>query len=460
MMVKPGKSSRRSGRKTVAVICPTIWDADELSRIEHNGEYKFIYWPLPSLWTGKISRLWLVLSHLKLASINRFINTSVSHFRQNPVDGVIGTDDYLGTALASAIAEALGLPSPSVKTVLTCQHKFYSRLVQQSIVPQATPKFDLIKRVEDGDEATSSLPYPLFAKPVRGTFSILAQCIENSAELSKLVKLSNADRLLWYLRLRSFNSLINRYTQFSFNADYFIAEELLTGYHVSLEGFCSKGETHVIGILDSFMYEGTQSFRRFEYPSRLPRDVQNRMEVIAKLLMPALHFDNGLFEIEMYYNADRDQIRIVEVNPRMCPQFADLFEKVDGINPYGLLLGIATGSVPTMPKHQGQYGVAASFVIRSFKGGWARRFPNEEHIRRAQTQIPDARIRLFYKQGDHLSSRVRQFQDMSSVRLAVINIGGADRRTLMNSFRSVLNQLPFEVEPSNGFDQLLLEVSK
>lgn len=459
-MLKAGKSLGRSGRKTVAVICPTIWDADELSRIDRNGEYEFVYWPYPALWSGQSSGLWLVLSHLKLANINRFIDDSVSYFKRNRVDGVIGTDDYLGSALASAIAEPLQLSSPTVKSVVTCQHKFYSRLVQQSAVPHATPAFDLIERVKQDQEPAPSLQYPFFAKPVRGTFSILAQRIENASDLTKLIKLTMADKLLWHLRLRSFNTLLKRYTELRHSADYFIGEELLGGQHVSLEGYCDRGQIHVMGILDSFMYDGTQSFRRFEYPSRLPEDVQQRMEAIAKVLMPALHFDNGLFEIEMFYDADRDDIRIVEVNPRMCPQFADLFEKVDGINSYELLLGLATRSVPRVLKRQGEYGVAASFVIRSFKDGWARRLPNAEHLRRAKTLMPEARIRLFYKQGDQLCSRVKQLQDMSSVRLAVINIGGADRRDLMDNFGKVLNELPFEVQPSNGFDRLLLEVSK
>lgn len=454
------KRSGSSSPKTVLVVCPTVWDADELRLIERNGRYKFIYWPYPTLWTAHPGSLWLALAHLRLFSVNRFVDTTVKYFRAHPIHGVIGTDDYLGAVLASVVAEHLRLPAPAAKAVLTCQHKYYSRLIQKATVPYASPDFDLIERTDTLREPICSLAYPFFAKPVRGTFSILAQRVDNARELKDLVTLSTADEVLWYLRLRSFNSLLARYTQLERSADSFIGEELLTGKHVSLEGYCHQGTTHVMGILDSFMYEGTQSFRRFEYPSRLPNEVQTRMHAIATTLMPALNFDNGLFEIEMYYNPNLDEIRIVEVNPRMCSQFADLFEKVDGTNSYELLLSIATGAEPNMLKEQGRYGVAASFVIRTFKGGRARRLPSSLEVGRVMNLIPDARIRLFHKQGDRLSSQLRQLQDISSVRLAAINIGGADRTDLTARFLSAMKELPFEVEPLNGFDRLLLEVSK
>ena len=56
------------------------------------------------------------------------------------------------------------------------------------------------------------------------------------------------------------------------------------------------------------------------------------MAEIAKTLMRGMGFDNGMFNIEMMYDADADRIGIIEINPRMASQFADLYEKVDGTN--------------------------------------------------------------------------------------------------------------------------------
>ena len=41
-----------------------------------------------------------------------------------------------------------------------------------------------------------------------------------------------------------------------------------------------------------------------------------------------------MFNIEMMYDAATDRIGIIEINPRMASQFADLYEKVDGTNSY------------------------------------------------------------------------------------------------------------------------------
>ena len=51
---------------------------------------------------------------------------------------------------------------------------------------------------------------------------------------------------------------------------------------------------------------------------------------VGRSVMPALGFDNGQFNIELVYNPEADTVHIVEINPRMSSQFADLFEKVDG----------------------------------------------------------------------------------------------------------------------------------
>ena len=59
-------------------------------------------------------------------------------------DGIISTSDYPGTLLASVLCHELGLIGPSPKSILLAQHKYYSRLIQEKSIPEATPKFALI----------------------------------------------------------------------------------------------------------------------------------------------------------------------------------------------------------------------------------------------------------------------------------------------------------------------------
>ena len=53
-----------------------------------------------------------------------------------------------------------------------------------------------------------------------------------------------------------------------------------------------------------------------------------------------------LWNIEMMYDAAADRVSIVEVNPRICGQFADLYQKVDGTNSYEIALALCTGARP------------------------------------------------------------------------------------------------------------------
>lgn len=124
-----------------------------------------------------------------------------------------------------------------------------------------------------------------------------------------------------------------------------------------------------LGVVDSLMFPGTQIFRRFEYPSSLPQGVVARIEDVARRALQTVGFDRGLFNIEFIYDARRDSVHIVEVNPRMASQFADLYEKVDGINTYDILVDLALGRVPAKRRRQGRYKVAVSHVMRRFEDG-------------------------------------------------------------------------------------------
>ena len=102
-----------------------------------------------------------------------------------------------------------------------------------------------------------------------------------------------------------------------------LAEELLEGAQATLDGYVSSGEVHTLGVVDSVMFPGTLAFQRFEYPSALPRRVQEEMTAIARRVMPTLGFDGGAFNIEFIHNPARDTLRIIEINPRISTQFAD-----------------------------------------------------------------------------------------------------------------------------------------
>jgi hypothetical protein len=64
-----------------------------------------------------------------------------------------------------------------------------------------------------------------------------------------------------------------------------IAEGLLRGDQVTVEGYAYGGEVTILGVVDSIFFPGTLAFSRFEYPSALPEHVQECMADIARKVM-------------------------------------------------------------------------------------------------------------------------------------------------------------------------------
>ena len=150
--------------------------------------------------------------------------------------------------------------------------------------------------------------------------------------------------------------------------------------------------------------------------------------------MRGLGFDNGMFNIEMMYDADADRISIIEINPRMASQFADLYEKVDGTSSYSVLLDIAQGSAPRFTRRQGRYGFAASFVLRSFEDSLVAAAAEPRPISSASPpSIPDIRVELHATLGRKLSD---EFQDGKSYRYGIVNLGGRDLADVLEQFEA------------------------
>ncbi len=418
----------RSGPPRIGLVCPTMWDDTEMPALVARGRAEIRnYGYDASEDPGRFDAL-------------AFVQEATDHFRSHRVDGIVASDDYPGTPTAAVIARALGLPGPSPRAVLLCQHKYYSRLAQRAVVPEAVPEFALVDP-RDLAPAIAALRFPAFVKPVKSFFSVLARPVADAAELERLARRAGG-----HLRdfVRPFNQLLGRYTDFALDGGYLIAERPLRGQQATLEGCVFRGEIMTLGVVDSIMYPGTISFRRFEYPSALPAQVQSRMADIAARFMRSIDFGDGLFNIEMMYDPDADTLHIIEVNPRMCPQFADLMEKVNGVNTYEILVDLASGRRPAVRRPGARFAAAASLVPRLFEDRRVARVPGSAQIERLLERFPDARLKILCREGHRLGE---ELQDGASYRYAVLNIGGDSRDDVLARGRTALEQLDFAFEP-------------
>jgi biotin carboxylase len=355
------------------------------------------------------------------------------------IDAVISTDDYPGSALAAIIAERLGLPGPDPKIVLISQHKYLSRVAQAGLVPDAVPPFFLIDTAE-GASLPEERSFPLFVKPVKSFFSVGAGEVASRVELAALLTRWRAlDQ--FFLPLER---MLERYTGDSIGSKRLIGEGVLKGEQVTVEGYAFGGKAHVFGVVDSIMFPGTIAFARFDYPSRLAESVQARMADIAIRMMEGIGFDNGLFNIEMTYDAETGRTSIIEINPRIASQFADLYEKVDGTSSYRVLLDIAQGRSPRFTWRRGRYPFAASCVLRAFADHHVVRIPDEAEVERITRFFPGTRIELHATPGRKLSD---DLNDGHSYRYGIINLGGSDLAEVVLKFEAISETLGIKLVP-------------
>ncbi|HJM68791.1 MAG TPA: ATP-grasp domain-containing protein [Candidatus Babeliales bacterium] len=367
--------------------------------------------------------------------LNYHIDECIKQVKENHAIGIYSSRDYLGNLVSCLVANKLGLPGPSPQAILTCHHKYYSRLAQQQYVPEACPPFQLIdpKNINRED---IKLSFPLFVKPVKSYFSMYAQKVDSFKELQQLApKLMPSNEFL-----EPINQALKQYSNYPLSANYLIAEELLSEKQVTIEGYIYKEQPYILGVTDSIMYPGTMSFERFQYPSSLPQAVQDRMADIAVRLMKGINFDNAFFNIEYFYNHKDNSIKIIEVNPRSVAQFADLYERVDGTNSYQLLINLAAGKEPQPTRGKGEFNYSASCALRVFEDQFITKTPTLIHRCHARAVFPDAHIRIFAKERQKLSESI---QDGKSFMYAVINLGGDSSNDLKRRLHLCKQLLPF-----------------
>jgi biotin carboxylase len=332
---------------------------------------------------------------------------------QTGLHGVFGSSDSTA-ALAVVVADRLGLPGPGYEAFMRCHDKLVCRRVSQATVPEATPAFAMLDALRP--PSTPVLPYPFFVKPVQGHLSQQAYVVDSDERLAEVLAAA---------RRASFRHLI--------------AEELLAGRLVTFEGFMHNGEMTPIGVTDAVMHENGISFLRFEYPSSLPDGPQQRMADIAGRLMPALEFDQSMFNIEFFVAPD-GRVSIVEVNGRMASQFAPLVRSVHGVSSYEIQLELAAGGRPEVPRRRPGV-VAASFVMRTYRDAIVRSVP---HTWPVVERFPGSQIELLVNEGQRLSENDG---DPLSHRLAVIALSGPDIETLVSLNEQAVELLPFDLEP-------------
>ena len=403
-----------AGGKRVLVLFPGRWDKRHFSHPRYRDRFEMVFHD-QDMWTFPRG-LWRIMRFDPVG----YIDEVTRRFAGRGIDGVLSTDEYVGNVVAHAVAERLGLPCARPDVVLETCHKHFARQRQREVVPEAVPEVQLMS-VPPPRECEVRLPYPFFVKPVRGSFSIFSARVDSYPDLRSHLALGVGWTLGLKTVLRPFNDLYRHYFNGAVNANRFIAEELLRGQQVCVDGFVQNGKVTLLGVIDARFFPGTHAFERFQYPSVLPNEVQQRMHDVVRKLVVGLGIDHGPFNVELVYDHRCDHIYVLEMHPRISYQFADLYEDVDGTNTYDLMLDLAVGNAPVVRHREGKHASSASLVIRKFQGKRVVRMPTPETLGGFVERNPTARVELFAKLG----SMNPEMRAMGSYRCALINVGGS-----------------------------------
>lgn len=420
-----------SSRPPVVLISPNVWDRAQIPPLIDASRLPY-----------KVQSYGPDLEHsLEVLDADAFIRRAVDDLSAMKVRGVTSSSDYPGCLLASFVAQELGLPGPDPRSLLLCSHKYYARLAQSAAVPEATPQFRLLN-----PRATPfrdfDLPFPVFVKPVKSWFSQFARRVESFEEMRAFL---TSPGVATHLRdfVRPMNQLLARYPDFEVDAGYMLAEEVLTGQQVTLEGLVTQGRVIVVGIVDSVMYARSNSFEHFDYPSSLAPEVAERMRLLSERAMSHVGFDQGLFNVEFIYDSVADSIGIVEINPRMCGQFADLMGAVNGTNTYELLFALAVGATIPPVRPGGTHRLGTSYVLRHFQDAVVVRAPDLTTVAERAGPASVTLVSAFYGDGDRLSDNDFE-SDGYSYRYAVVNVVADSPETLAEHLTIARNALTFD----------------
>jgi hypothetical protein len=354
-------------------------------------------------------------------NMDRFVNRLVRRHRAD-LQAVLSHEEQFGALAAALVAERLGLPGTNPDAILKLQHKESCRNIIEKVAPECNVGFSVLD-CRLGEVPRVDLNYPVFVKPVKASFSVLARRLDNYEQLREHVLFGRFEHHIIDRLVTPFDDVCQSRLGQSTDARRMLVEEHVDAAQFNLDGYVLDGKAHMIGIVDEVMYPDTQAFLRFEYPSKLPQTIQQRaFDAAAKVLREA-GFDHGFFNMEFFYDAHTDRLQIVEFNPRLAAQLADLYERVDGLDVHSMSLALAMGENPaSVPLKPPRGAVAASCALRTFDGTMPAATPRAKR-RSVQERFADSIILHFPKSA---SGRRREYKWMNSNRFGVINLHGRD----------------------------------
>lgn len=421
-----------SRRARMLVLFGADWDDHLLPRYERAGRYAFHTHGFDLFrFPSNAQLMWF--------DVWRFVDRLVRRYRGR-VDGVFSSNEQFGALAAALVAERLGLPGARPDAILRAQHKYEARRRLAEVTPDLVPPFQLVPYDIAAGQA-SALQYPLFVKPVKATFSVLARRCDTPQQLVEHLRFRRWEQHIIERLIEPHNQALRRFPQFEIDARHLIVEPVLEGRQINVDGFVHGGELHLLGVTDELMYPGTMAFKRFQFPGTTDERLLGRVRTAAGRVVRALELDHGFVNLEFFVDDATGALTLIEVNPRLAAQLAQFYEWVLGIDTYELGFAMALGR-PLPFARPPRFGAAASFVWREFDGSSCPRLPTRDDRSWLAREYPEARLEVYAKHGGALQ---RDLKWLGSHRWAILNMPGRDIDDLRLRYERICERLRWPV---------------
>lgn len=364
------------------------------------------------------------------------------------IDAIVGYWDFPVCMLVPILSANYGLPSKDLASVVKCEHKYWSRLIQQTVI-DAVPAFGLLEISDVAPRLPEHMSYPVWVKPIESFSSEGASYVEDDpALLQALAQARERGPRLG----TAFDAVLDLVELPEHIVDIpgsaYMVEEAVTGKQCTVEGYSCGDHIQIIGTVDSLHYENSYSFLRYQYPSLLPQHVLDTMADLTRRVIDAMGLKQSTFNVEYFWDETTDRITLLEINSRHSQSHTKLFQWVDGMPNHLAMVDLALGREPQMPHRQGEYAMAAKWMLRRSRDGIVHRVPTAEEIQTIEHSCPNVTIDVVAQEGSQLSAA--DGQDSYSYVLAEICTAGTDEAQLQQLYQQCCDTLHFDIQDLNN----------
>lgn len=283
---------------------------------------------------------------------------------KNKIIGVIPLHEQ-SVELTAIAAKILGVYGLNIKAAVLCRNKFLTRLFLKK-AGIVIPNFSLCSDLNNLENTivNTKINLPVIIKPLNFSGSSGVIKINDFGEITQKIKVALEERS----RSSCKDSMVDTMEK------YWLVEEYIDGFEVSVQTVSINGKTKIIAIHDKVIKMDEDFSERFVLtPSwRINAELQNKINDYCLKVLEALQFDFGISHLELRIT-DGEPI-LIEANARLGGGMTNEIVKASTqIDLFSLLLNMCIGKQQQIDIKQRKYIAverihAAKGVITQIKG--------------------------------------------------------------------------------------------